>query len=147
MTIEKKIEEKFEYVNKAYFEKEMGMNFLRVEVSFRDINEIIRVTNEVSNYLDEIDKTDSKYYLDIFSPGTDEEIKIDKLKDHIGEYVQVELNSPVKTMMEFIGEIISVEKDVITVKWNAKGQFRKQELNIDNIKKINKYAKINKKKK
>lgn len=142
MDIKSKLKEKFSAVNDAFFEKEANMNFLRVEVKFKDLNEVVNISKEISDYLDQIDKSDNEYYLDVYSSGTDQEIKVEDLKNNISESVQVELNKAIKTHMEFIGELLEANDEEIIVKWNAKGQFRKQVIAIDNIKVIRKYSQI-----
>ena len=144
MNLEKRLLEKFDKINKAYFETEMGMKFLKVEVNIRDLDSITEISREISNYLDEIDKTDDVYYLDVFSPGTDENFEPNESNKHIGEDVQIELTRHVKDMNEFIGELLEADDERIIIRWNAKGQFRKQEIAIDNIKSIKKYIKVKK---
>lgn len=134
----------FSEVNKAYFEKEANFEFLRVEVKLRDLNEVVEISKKISQFLDDKDVISKEYYLDVFSAGTDENIQIENMKDYIGENVKVVLNKNIKEFSEFIGELIEVNTDEILIKWNAKGQFRKQQISIDNIKNINKYVKVKK---
>lgn len=147
MTTEEKLKQNFKEINKAYFEREFGVDFLRVEVTHRKIEDVTLITEKISNYLDEIDKSDQKYYLDVFSPGTDEVIDIKELSNFINDNVYVSLKKSINGMNEFIGQLLSNENEIIIVRWNAKGQFRKQEIAIDNIEIIKKYAKVNKKSK
>ena len=50
-------------------------------------------------------------------------------------------------MNYFVGELIESNKEDIIIKWNAKGQFRKQEISISDIDEIKKYTKITKRSK
>ncbi|NQZ66001.1 MAG: hypothetical protein HRT99_02140 [Mycoplasmatales bacterium] len=144
MNLQKTLSEKFYEVNKAFFEKESGINFIRVEVSLRDLKDLTAISSKISKFLDEIDPLEEEYYLDVYSPGTDEEIKITDLSNFIGEHVKVELKKSVKDKKIFIGNIVSFNEVNLIVRWNAKGQFRNQSIDIDNIEKVRKYAKISK---
>lgn len=141
MDINETLTKKFPEVNKAYFEKEAGIKYLRVEVKFRKINEIAELSREINTFLDNNDPTQENYYLDIFSPGTDQTFDPKDSNDYIGENILVSLKKHVKDKNEFIGELLSFDGTEIIVRWNAKGQFRKQAIAIDNIELIKKYIK------
>lgn len=147
MTIDAKIKNSFEEVTKAYFEKEANANFLRVEVIHRDMDKITELSRKINEFVDENDKSDAQYFLDIFSPGTDEEFDVASASEHVGKNIYVSLNKNISSNEFFIGELIEVKENEITVKWNAKGQFRKQPIDKENIKMIKHYAKIKKEKK
>ena len=67
MNTEQKIQEKFEKVNKVFFEKESGANFLRVEINSKDLEEITNISKEISLYLDTLDVQEKEYFLDVYS--------------------------------------------------------------------------------
>lgn len=144
MDINTILKDNFKEVNKAYFEKEAGINYLRVEVNIRSLEEIAKASKAISAFLDANDPIDANYYLDIFSPGTDESFNAEDSSDHIGENVLITLKKNIKDKKEFIGELLSANEEEIVVRWNAKGQFRKQPIAIDNIESIKKYTKIKK---
>lgn len=146
MDIEKTLKNEFKEVNKSFFEKDMGMNFLRVEVSTRNLQELTNISKKISEFLDINDPSDGDYYLDVFSPGTDETINIKDLSNFIECNVLVNLKKHIKEKNEFIGTILSVDEKELIIKWNAKGQFRKQIIAIENIEQINKYTKLKKNK-
>lgn len=141
MQIEKKLQEKFTQINKAYFEDEKSAKFLRVEVALKSLDEIAMLSREISAYLDTIDQDLEEYYLDVFSSGTDQSLDLNDLEKHLDQNVFVELNEELKDYKSFEGTLIEVADEKITVKWNAKGQFRKQEILKNNIKDIKLYAK------
>ena len=147
MNIEELIIENFELVNKVFFENEKNETFLRIEVKLHDLNELIEYSKKINKFIDQNDKHYQNYYLDIYSSGT--EIKIDKnnLEKYIDKNVFVKLKNPIKQMKYFEGIIIENSEEFIIVKWNAKGQFRKQIIEKDNIEDINLSAKIKKIKK
>ena len=129
-------------INRTYFEKEFGINYLRIEVSLKELNSISNLSKQISIFLDENDHIDSNYYIDVFSPGTDTSFDPKESRKFIGKNVKVKLLKSINGIAEFIGELLSCENNEIIVRWNAKGQFRKQNISIDDIEKINIYAKL-----
>lgn len=147
MNIEKDILEKFELVNRAFFEKEGNLNFLRIEVNLKDLDEITNYSRKINEYLDENDKSQDQYYLDIYSSGTEIEVDKKDLDKYIGSNIFVKLKENIKDKNSFEGELIEDSKEEILVRWNAKGQFRKQIINKENIERVNLSAKVRKMKK
>lgn len=141
MQIEKKLQDKFTQINNAYFEEDRSTKFLRVEVNLKSLDEIAMLSREISAYLDTVDHDIEEYYLDVFSSGTDQSLDINDLDKHLEANVFVELNEDIKDYKSFEGTLIEVTEEKIVVKWNAKGQFRKQEIQKNNIKDIKLYAK------
>lgn len=141
MQIEKKLQDKFTQINNAYFEEDRSTKFLRVEVNLKSLDEIAMLSREISAYLDTVDHDIEEYYLDVFSSGTDQSLDINDLDKHLEANVFVELNEDIKDYKSFEGTLIEVTEEKIVVKWNAKGQFRKQEIQKNNIKNIKLYAK------
>ena len=68
------------------------------------------------------------------------------LKKFVGQNIYVELHKKIKNKIKFTGELFLLENNKITIKWNLKGQIKKEKINIDNIKTIKNYIKINNKK-
>lgn len=145
MDITELLKKEFALVNKAYFETESGTNFLRIEVNLREINKIAKLSSKISLFLDHNNPSKEIYYLDIFSPGTDIEFESIKSENYIGRNVLVKLKNNIKNITEFKGELLSFEKNKIIIKWNAKGQFRKQVIAIDNIELIKTFTSVKKK--
>ena len=137
MDIKQKLQTKFPEVKDAFFEKELGALFLRVELTIRDFDLVVKKSNEISAFLDENEPTEKEYFLDVYSAGTETLIELENLKDHIDAYVQVKLEKPIKDKDIFIGNLLEVNEQNIIVRWNAKGQFRKQEIELSNIKSVN----------
>lgn len=140
MNIEQKLKDKFTKINKAFFEKESGNDFLRVEVEPKTLDEVTKLSREISDYLDEIDTNDNEYILDVYSSGTDKVIAIDELANFTEEHIQITLNEAVKDKETYEGKIVEINESNVIIRWNAKGQFRKQEIEKDNIKQINLFA-------
>ena len=147
MDITKLIKKNFNLVINAYFEEEFGSTFLRVCVDKTNLNKLAKTSLEINKYVDEMDKEDQAYFLDIFSPGTDQLFDVNKSKEYIGQNVKAILKKQIKSMLIFEGELISVEEDILVIKWNDKGQFRKQDIKFNNIEKIETYIKAKRKEK
>lgn len=141
MSIKEKLKEKFNVINDAFFEKEAGVTFLRVEVALKSLDDVTKVSREISDYLDEIDNTDNEYFLDVYSSGTDKKIEISEIKNFLNQNVFVALKARIKDKKEFEGTLVEIDEENITIKWNAKGQIRKQQVSLDNISEIKQYAK------
>ncbi|NQZ29188.1 MAG: hypothetical protein HRT98_02275 [Mycoplasmatales bacterium] len=145
MTILESLKTKFgDKITYVKWEEEFGATFLRVEVQEPKLNELTILSKEISDYLDTIDQTDKEYFLDIFSGGTDKEVSFDELSEMIEENILVTLVRPIKDKIQFEGTLIEVDSEGLTIKWNAKGQFRKQKLAKEDIEKMNLSAKVKK---
>ncbi|WP_168380707.1 hypothetical protein [Mycoplasma todarodis] len=145
MTILESLQAKFgDKITSTKWEEEFGATFLRVEVQEPKLSELTLLSKEISDYLDTIDQTDKEYFLDIFSAGTDKEISFDALPEMIEENILVTLVRPIKDKIQFEGTLLEADPKGLTIKWNAKGQFRKQILAKEDIEKINLSAKVKK---
>lgn len=134
MDVKQTLQTKFPQVSDAFFEKEGTMLFLRVEVSLKTLDDVSKLSREISDFLDQNDPSEKEYYLDIYSSGAESIINTNELKNFIDKYVSIDLNSKVKDKLNYEGTIIEADEKKIIVKWNAKGQFRKQEIELTNIK-------------
>ena len=147
MDITKLIKNNFNLVIDAYIQNEFGNKFLRVCVDETDLNRLAKISLEINKYIDEVDGDEETYFLDIFSPGTDQEFEINKSKEYIGQNIRVILKLQIKSMKIFEGKLIFADDNDLTIKWNNKGQFRKQQIEFCNIEKIETYIKIKRKEK
>ncbi len=145
MTILENLKVKFgKKITSVKWEEEDGATFLRVEVQEPKLSELTILSKDISNYLDDIDQTDKEYYLDIFSEGTDKELSFEVIKKYIEKNILVTLTRPIKNKIQFEGILLEADEEKIIVKWNAKGQFRKQIIVKEDIDKINLSAKVEK---
>ncbi len=148
MNILKDLHKKFgEKITSAKWETEFGAEFLRIEVQEPNLEKLTAISKEISDYLDTIDQLNKKYFLDIFSSGTEKEITFDNIGKYIDKNIFISLKKPIKDKIEFEGKLIDVIENTLIIKWNSKGQFRKQKLSKNDIQKINLSAKLKKEKK
>ena len=101
-----------------------------------DMDTIVKVSQELSTYLDEIDDSDEKYFLDISSLGAEKPLKIDSLKNYVGRYVNVHVNNALDGLNIFEGDIESVSEDSFTLSYRVKTRVKKVVILFNNIYKI-----------
>lgn len=111
-------------------------NILSIEIDREQsisMDDIVEVSELISNLLDEIDKSTDAYMLDVSSSGIEKEIKTCDLKNKINEYVSIELNEPIKGVNLITGTIIDANDEEITISYFLKGAPKKSVINIKNI--------------
>ena len=143
MEIEKAIEQKFKNVERAYFINEDGINFLRVETLFHKMDDIEKISKEINLFVDLNYETDEQYFLDVLSKGTETPIEWEDLDQEVEKNIKVIIDSN----EIFEGTLKEVLNDSITIKYNAKGQFKLKNIAKINIEIITRSAVITKEKK
>ena len=101
-----------------------------------DMNMIVRLSEELSKYLDEIDSSSEPYILDISSLGAEKPLKIESLKDYINRYVHVHVINPIKGENIFEGDLVDVKENEITVAVKNKTRVNNIVILLSNIYKI-----------
>ena len=101
-----------------------------------DMNEIVRVSEVISSYFDEIDDGEEKYTLDISSLGAEKPIRVDKLHLYVGNYVHVHLNNPIDGENIYEGDLESVNEDSFILSIRIKTRVKKLVILFNNIYKI-----------
>lgn len=134
--VEKLLNEHGYELAKFDFSKMGQDNILSIEIDREQsisMDDIVEVSELISNLLDEIDKSTDAYMLDVSSSGIEKEIKTCDLKNKINEYVSIELNEPIKGVDIITGTIIDANDEEITVSYFLKGAPKKSVINIKNI--------------
>lgn len=121
---------------------ENGETFVRVVVNSGSMVDIIEITKKANAYLEEKNYLNGDFYLDVSSKGTEQEIQLSEIKNHIGEYILVEVKEQIRKNHFLEGEILSADDDKFILKYNNKGQMLKIEIQYTNIEFIKKTAKI-----
>lgn len=117
-------QENFELVDVEYVKE--GKNFfLRVYVDKEngiDIEDCSRISEVLSQKLDEADPINDSYFLEVSSPGAERPLKRPKdFKWAVGKYVLVTTYQPIHGLKEFEGDLTSYEEDDhLTVHMNGK---------------------------
>ncbi|KKB26711.1 hypothetical protein MM26B8_04810 [Mycoplasmopsis meleagridis] len=122
---------------------ENGMIILDVKINSHDSKIVEKYTYLINNFIDRKVNTNLDFdYLSVSSAGLKIDYKIDELDKLINEYVEIYLNKSLNKKDLFIGQLLQNEENSILLKWNDKGQFKKQVITKDLISKIKKHIKI-----
>ena len=145
MNIKDSLKNKFAgKINDCFFEEENGYKFLRVEVNYKNMPDVLFISKEISSFIDEIDQSEKKYILDVYSSGAEIIIDIRDLKDYLNKNILINLNKEIKIKTSFEGQLLEIDNNHLKIRWNAKGQFRKQDINFEDIKNIKLSLKVGK---
>ncbi|MCR4911778.1 MAG: ribosome maturation factor RimP [Bacilli bacterium] len=101
-----------------------------------DMNAIVEVSGAISSYLDEIDKSEEKYFLDVSSLGAEKPLKVEDLPKYVSRYVNVHITNPIEGENIFEGELSEVNDDSITITYKVKTRVKKVVILQSNIYKI-----------
>lgn len=101
-----------------------------------DMDSIVSLSNELSSYIDSIDESNEKYFLDISSLGAEKPLKIESLKDYVGRYVNVHIVNPIEGENIFEGDLLEVNEDSITLSYRIKTRVKQVVILLSNIYKI-----------
>lgn len=121
------------------YKKEMGRFVLGLvidRVEPIDMATITQVSEIISMYLDEIDNSSEPYTLDISSLGAEKPLKVDRLKDYVGHYVNVHLINPIDGENIYEGDIDSVSEDSFILTYRNKTRVKQINILLNNIYKI-----------
>lgn len=101
-----------------------------------DMNEIVRVSEALSKYLDEIDQSEEKYTLDVSSLGAEKPLTVEKLPLYVGQYIHVHLVNPIEGENIYEGDLESVSDDSFVLSYRVKTRVKKIVILFNNIYKI-----------
>ena len=101
-----------------------------------DMNAISEFSNAMSSYLDEIDTSDERYFLDISSLGAEKPLKVSELDKYVGRFVNVHVTNAVEGNNIFEGTMEEVNEDSITISYRIKTRVKKVVILQSNIYKI-----------
>ncbi|SNR88997.1 ribosome maturation factor RimP [Anaerovirgula multivorans] len=108
--------EAFELVD-IEFKKEGPHRYLRVYIDKPGgitLDDCQKVSEQLSEKLDELDPIEENYFLEISSPGLDRPLKKDSdFEKFKGENVEIRLYEPIDNQKVFEGELISFEDNII----------------------------------
>ena len=116
--------------------REKGGLTLRIVVDRVDpisLDDIIKVSDLINPILDEKDPIKEAYTLDISSLGAEKPIKLDKLQDYVGHYVNLHLSNPYKGLNTLEGDILSVGDETLTLEIRDKARKKSVELRLKEI--------------
>lgn len=85
-----------------------------------DLDDIVKVSNELSTLLDEIIKDDNPYTLDVSSLGAEKPIALERLDKYVGKYVNLHLSNPYKGENILEGDLSSCNEEEVEITYKIK---------------------------
>lgn len=131
-------------VNLIEFVKRDGLNFLDIELPDTNLKSIEEKTKLISNIIDEIDKTNDNYYLNVFSSGTEKEIKLKDINLFIEKYLSIKSSKQYFEKNDWEGDLLENTNEYIILKINNKGRIQKLQIEKKYIVYIKTTAKLRK---
>lgn len=101
-----------------------------------DMNAIVDLSREVSNYLDDHSPYEDAYTLDISSLGAEKPLKMEQLPSYIGSFIHVHLVNPINGENIYEGDLVAVSEETITVSYHIKTRVKTVDITKANISKI-----------
>lgn len=119
------------------FVKEGKNWFLRVyidSVNGVDLEDCQRVSEKLSEKLDEHDPIKQAYFLEVSSPGAERPLKkIEHFEKSVGKYVRITTYEPIDGQKAFEGKLIQFENDTAVVEWKDKQQVKTSKIPYEKI--------------
>ena len=84
------------------------------------LEDIVLVSQKVSDCLDQIDPIDGAYTLDVSSLGAEKPIALSKLGEYVGRYVNLHLSHPYQGENILEGSLLEVTEEEVTLQMKKK---------------------------
>lgn len=97
------------------------------------LDDIVNISDLISNVLDEANPFEDPYNLDVSSLGAEKPIKIDRLDKYVGRYVNLHLTHPIKGENILEGDILEINEDILLLQVVNKGKKSKIEIPLPHI--------------
>ena len=101
-----------------------------------DMNEIVKVSEALSTYLDEIDDSNDPYMLEVSSLGAEKPLKVEALSNYVDRYVEVRMINPINGENVYEGFIRKVNEESIDLEIRIKSRIKEINIAKGNISKI-----------
>lgn len=101
-----------------------------------DMDAIVALSRELSDYLDELSPIEDAYTLDISSLGAEKPLKMEQLPLYIGSYIHVHLTNPINGENIYEGDLVAVNEDNIQLSYRQKTRTKVVDITKANISKI-----------
>lgn len=98
-----------------------------------DMNTISEVSNAISSYLDELDDGNDAYTLDVSSLGAEKPLKVEALKNYVGQYVNIHVTNAIEGTNIFEGDLVSVNDESIELSYRIKTRVKTVSILLSNI--------------
>ncbi len=98
-----------------------------------DLDDIVEVSNYLSEYLDEVITDDNPYTLDVSSLGAEKPIDLEKLDKYQDKYVNLHLSHPYKGENIIEGDLKEVTSDYVVLTYRIKTRIVEAKIERKNI--------------
>lgn len=85
-----------------------------------NLDDITFVSTKISEFLDEHDFTEDSYTLDVSSLGIEKPIKISRIDDYVGKYINVHLKNPINGLNTYEGDFVEFDNEQIVIAYKVK---------------------------
>lgn len=100
--------------------KNKTMNVVVDRVKPISLEDIVAVSEKVSERLDELDPVEGAYTLDVSSLGAEKPIDLAKLPSYVGNYVNLHLSTPYKGENILEGTLLEATEETLTLQIKVK---------------------------
>lgn len=117
------------------YDKVENEDVLHIEIDDHlDLNEIAKVSQVISDYLDTKDYIDDQYLLDVATVGIERVLySFDDVLDHIGEFVYIRFDKAQDGLKEVQGYLKGVDDDMLHVVYRDKNIERSLDVDYKNV--------------
>lgn len=127
------------YLDDIEYIKESNEWYLRIYIEMingtLDMDTCVRVSEAISEALDNNDPIQGEYYLEVSSPGVEKPLKsFDQVKESIGKYVYAQFINPISGLNDVEGTILAINDEVIEFEYLVKNIKKKCNVDFKNIK-------------
>lgn len=107
-----------------------------------DLDLCTTISDLVSQKLDEIDKSDDQYVLEVCSAGIDKPIDLDQAQKAVGSYVCADLKEMVDGAHFLEGTLENADEDSIVLSYFIKGRPKKRTIQKEAIRQLRHSVKV-----
>lgn len=97
------------------------------------MDDIVKVSETISTYLDEVNFGDVAYTLNVSSLGIEKPLKIENLDKYLNRYIYVHIINPIEGNNSYTGTLLEVKEDKIFLQIMIKTRKKIIEINKENI--------------
>ncbi|MDY2728161.1 MAG: hypothetical protein SOV26_04065 [Candidatus Onthovivens sp.] len=84
------------------------------------MDDIVQISEKVSDLLDKHDFCEGAYTLDLSSLGAEKPIKIEKINNYVGRYIFIHIVNPIDGYNSFEGTLVDCDDDSISLEIRIK---------------------------
>lgn len=106
---------------------------LSVELDTEDLEEVIKYTKLIDQYLEEENIYPQDMALEVLSRGEEITLDLNNLEKYLNKMVKLHFVKAVDKEQSMIAELLEVSDNQILVLWNQKGRMRKINIERSNI--------------